>query len=95
MVSADDRPCDLLILGASFAGIELYHQLRASRAGRKLHITLVDRQAVHGYIPLCQERIVGHSPVPPTTRTASPHAKISGCVGCSVGKHCKVGPTSR
>src|SRR5512134_2185665 len=59
----EDQPCDLLILGASFAGIELYHQLRRSRAGRKLHITIVDRQAVHGYIPLCQERLVERLPL--------------------------------
>ena len=49
---------DVLILGASFAGIELYHQLRRSTAGRKLSITIVDRQPEHGYIPLCQERLV-------------------------------------
>ena len=60
---ATDPPCDVLILGASFAGIELYHQLRRSRAGRKLHITMVDRQAAHGYIPLCQERLVERLPL--------------------------------
>ncbi len=50
--------CDVLILGASFAGMELFHQLRRSRAGRALTITVVDRQAEHGYIPLVQERLV-------------------------------------
>lgn len=68
----EDQPCDLLILGASFAGIELYHQLRRSRAGRKLHITIVDRQAVHGYIPLCQERLVERLPL---DRSALPTAR--------------------
>lgn len=53
---------DVLILGASFAGIELYHQLRRSAAGRKLSITIVDRQPAHGYIPLCQERLVQRLP---------------------------------
>ena len=53
-----DPDCDVLILGASFAGIEVYHQLRRSRAGRRLAITIVDRQASHGYIPLCQERLL-------------------------------------
>lgn len=53
-----DTTCDVLILGASFAGIELYHQLRRHRAGRRLTITIVDRQASHGYIPLCQERLI-------------------------------------
>ena len=75
-MSADDRPCDLLILGASFAGIELYHQLRRSRAGRELHITLVDRQAVHGYIPLCQERIVGR--LPPARSALSTARSVEG-----------------
>ena len=55
-MTTDD--CDLLILGASFAGIELLHQLRRSSAGRRLSITIVDRQATHGYIPLCQERLL-------------------------------------
>lgn len=50
--------CDVLILGASFAGIEVLHQLRRSAAGRRLTVTVVDRQAEHGYIPLCQERLV-------------------------------------
>jgi NADH dehydrogenase FAD-containing subunit len=53
----DDERCDVLILGASFAGIELVHRLRRSRAGRALKITVVDRQAAHGYIPLVQERL--------------------------------------
>lgn len=53
----DDDRCDVLILGASFAGIELFHQLRRSRAGRALKITVVDRQPAHGYIPLVQERL--------------------------------------
>ena len=58
-----DPDCDVLILGASFAGIEVYHQLRRSRAGRRLAITIVDRQASHGYIPLCQERLVLRLPL--------------------------------
>jgi len=66
-----DQPCDLLILGASFAGVELYHQLRRSRAGRKLQVTIVDRQAVHGYIPLCQERLTRRLP---SDRSALPTA---------------------
>ena len=64
--------CDVLILGASFAGIELYHQLRRSRAGRKLRVTIVDRQAVHGYIPLCQERLALRLPL---DRSALPTAR--------------------
>ena len=64
--------CDVLILGASFAGVELYYQLRRSRAGRALAITIVDRQAEHGYIPLCQERLVLRLPL---TKSALPTAR--------------------
>jgi NADH dehydrogenase FAD-containing subunit len=49
--------CDVLILGGSMAGIELVHQLRRSPAGRTLRIVVIDRQAVHGYIPLAPERL--------------------------------------
>jgi NADH:ubiquinone reductase (H+-translocating) len=65
MTGTDER-CDVLILGASFAGIELVHQLRGSRAGRALKITVVDRQAAHGYIPLVQERLCGRMPLAAT-----------------------------
>lgn len=58
-----DERCDVLILGASFAGIELMYQLRRSRAGRALKITVVDRQAAHGYIPLVQERLCERLPL--------------------------------
>ena len=50
---------DVLILGASFAGIEVLHQLRRTRAGRGLQVTLVDRQVEHPYIPLLHERLCG------------------------------------
>ncbi len=48
---------DVLILGASLLGVELVHQLRRMPAARKLRVTVVDRQAEHAYIPLCQERL--------------------------------------
>lgn len=51
--------CDVLILGASFAGVELVYRLRRHPMGRGLKITVVDRQPEHGYIPLVQERMVG------------------------------------
>lgn len=60
---AGDFDCDVLILGASFAGIEVHHQLRRRRAGRELSIIVVDRQAEHGYIPLVQERLTGRLPL--------------------------------
>jgi len=48
---------DVIILGASMAGIEVLYQLRRGRGGRALRVAVVDRQEVHGYIPLCQERL--------------------------------------
>jgi NADH dehydrogenase len=46
---------DVLILGASFTGVELLRRLRRHRLGRKLDVVIVDRQAVHPYIPLGHE----------------------------------------
>lgn len=51
---------DVLILGASFTGIELLrrlrkHHLRKLWGGRKLDVVVIDRQAVHPYIPLGHE----------------------------------------
>jgi len=77
-----DSSCDVLIVGASFAGIEVYRQLRRSRSGRKLSIVLVDRQAEHGYIPLAHERLTSRLPLEkselPTERcvTPDPHARF-------------------
>lgn len=67
----DPADCDVLILGASFAGMELYHRLRRTRAGRALAITIVDRQTEHGYIPLIQERLTLRLPL---ARSALPTA---------------------
>jgi NADH dehydrogenase FAD-containing subunit len=55
--------CDVLILGASFAGVELVRRLRRDPVGRGLTVTVVDRQPAHGYIPLVQERMVGRLPL--------------------------------
>jgi NADH:ubiquinone reductase (H+-translocating) len=46
---------DVLILGASFTGIELLRRLRKHRRGRELDVVVIDRQAVHPYIPLGHE----------------------------------------
>lgn len=58
-MAADDdaRDCDVLILGASMAGIDVLYQLRRRLPGRALDVVVVDRQATHGYIPLVQERL--------------------------------------
>lgn len=51
------RSADILILGASFAGVELLYQIvRLSRGGTP-KIMVVDRQRTHGYLPLVQERL--------------------------------------
>ncbi|MEX1363640.1 MAG: FAD-dependent oxidoreductase [Nannocystaceae bacterium] len=56
---------DVLVLGASFAGIEVVLQLQR-RLPRPLRITVVDRQEQHGYIPLVHERLCGRIPGPDT-----------------------------
>ena len=50
---------DVLILGASFTGLELLYQLRRRPAGRGLRVTLIDRHRRHGYLPLVHERLCG------------------------------------
>jgi NADH dehydrogenase len=46
---------DVLMLGASFTGVELLRRLRKHPRGRKLDVVVIDRQAVHPYIPLGHE----------------------------------------
>lgn len=48
---------DVLILGASFTGVELVRRLRRNSRGRKLDIVVIDRQLVHPYIPLGHELV--------------------------------------
>jgi len=50
--------CDVLVLGASFAGIEVLLQLQR-RSPRPLRVVVVDRQSRHGYVPLVHERLCG------------------------------------
>lgn len=50
---------EILILGASFAGIEVVYQLVRAFDGRPPPIVVVDRQTFHGYLPLVQERLCG------------------------------------
>lgn len=63
MSSAAERPAesgdaDVLVLGASFAGIELLYQLQRGADGKPLRIVVVDRVREHGYLPLVQERLL-------------------------------------
>jgi NADH dehydrogenase len=48
---------DVLVLGGSFAGIEVVHQILRLSDGRPPRMTVVDRQERHGYLPLVQERL--------------------------------------
>lgn len=57
--------CDVLVLGASFAGVEVLLQLQR-RLPRPLQIVVVDRQERHGYIPLVHERLTGRLPAAAT-----------------------------
>ncbi len=62
MSSADEAPrkpktTDVLVLGGSFAGIEVVYQILRLSDGRPPRITVVDRQERHGYLPLVQERL--------------------------------------
>ncbi len=52
---------DVLILGASFAGLEVLLQLQR-RLTKSPRVVVVDRQAEHGYIPLVHERLCGRLP---------------------------------
>lgn len=54
--AAKPKRYDLVVLGASFAGIELLYQL-SRRLDGTLKTAVVDRCSRHGYIPLVQERL--------------------------------------
>lgn len=56
MSSADEQ---ILVLGASFAGVEVVYQLVRAFDGRPPPIVVIDRQPRHGYLPLVQERLCG------------------------------------
>ncbi len=62
---------DVLVLGASFAGVEVVYQLHRRSPARPPTVIVVDRDRTHGYLPLVQERLLGTIP-PETTalRTA-------------------------
>jgi NADH dehydrogenase FAD-containing subunit len=55
----DARDAEVLVLGASFAGVELVYQLQRRAKGPAPRIAVVDRMREHGYLPLVQERLVG------------------------------------
>ena len=63
MSSAGDKPtrkpksAQVLVLGGSFAGVEVVYQLMRLSDGRPPKIIVVDRQERHGYLPLVQERL--------------------------------------
>ena len=59
---AGPQTADVLVLGASFVGVELLRRLRRSRRGRALSVVVVDRQATHPYIPLGHELLTRRLP---------------------------------
>ncbi|HET6585808.1 MAG TPA: FAD-dependent oxidoreductase [Nannocystaceae bacterium] len=76
---AAPRDADVLVLGASFAGIELVYQLQRRSEGKPLRIVVVDRAREHGYLPLVQERLLGVlAPADSRLATASYLASIPG-----------------
>lgn len=57
---------DLIVLGASFAGVETLYQLWRAYDG-KIRTAVVDRQRRHGYIPLVHERLCSRLTEPEAT----------------------------
>lgn len=53
---------DVLVLGASFAGIEVLYQLHRRASSPPPRVIVIDRERRHGYLPLVQERLLGTIP---------------------------------
>ncbi|MBK6919073.1 MAG: FAD-dependent oxidoreductase [Deltaproteobacteria bacterium] len=60
--STSGPDADVIIVGASFAGIEVLYQLQRRLADRPPRVLVIDRVREHGYIPLMQERLVDALP---------------------------------
>ncbi|HWB78970.1 MAG TPA: FAD-dependent oxidoreductase [Nannocystaceae bacterium] len=61
-MSSDAEPkldADVLVLGASFAGIEVLYQLQKRTSSPPPRVIVIDRERRHGYLPLVQERLLG------------------------------------
>lgn len=58
-VDPQRHDADVLVLGASFAGIEVLYQLQRRASSPPPRVIVVDRERRHGYLPLVQERLVG------------------------------------
>lgn len=58
-MSSETERAQIVVLGASFAGIELLYQLLRSFDGKPPSTVVIDRQSEHGYLPLVQERMCG------------------------------------
>jgi len=65
---SDDTP-DVLLLGASIAGMEVMYRLRRLRRGEALRVTVVDRRQHHPYIPLVHEQLLGRTEFDMVMRT--------------------------
>ncbi len=65
MSSAPETPrrdADVLVLGASYAGVEVAYQIHRQASGKPPRIVVVDRDREHGYLPLVQERLLATIP---------------------------------
>jgi NADH dehydrogenase len=67
---------DVLVLGASFTGIELVRRLRRHSRGRKLDVVVIDRQIVHPYIPLGHELVTERMRLDIDSGTILPSARF-------------------
>jgi len=66
MSSAPETPrrdADVLVLGASYAGVEVAYQLHRQATAKPPRVVVVDRDREHGYLPLVQERLLGAIPI--------------------------------
>lgn len=59
MSPRDASDTDVLILGASFLGVELVRELVRRKGRRALRFTVIDRLSRHPYVPLCHELLTG------------------------------------
>ena len=67
----DRSDTDVLILGASFLGVELVRELVRRKGREPLRFTVVDRLSRHPYVPLCHELLTGRLPREGALHTAA------------------------
>ncbi len=85
----------VLVLGASFAGLEVLWQLRKRFSPAQLDIMVVDRAAAHGYLPLVHERLCGT--LDPDASILPTRARVEGAQQATFvqGEVCGMDPAAR